>query len=279
MITLLMVLFIVMYAIGQTDVKKFEELKNSLNKGFGGEGPISITEGASGILDGGGPQPIAKPIDVYEAETALQEKRQLQSARQVESAQLAEAQSEIANALRSAGLDNAVSFRREARGLVVTVVNDRVLFDSGSASLRGEGRTVLDGLAGPLRALPNHLAIEGHTDDRPLGGGRGFQSNWELSTARATSVLRYLLDVHHLAADRIAASGYSDQRPLVPNDSDAHRAQNRRVEVVVLSEVKNDAGVDGGAPTPHATADADEQNKKKEIETAAPSSSGEEHNG
>jgi chemotaxis protein MotB len=271
MITLLMVLFIVMYAIGQTDAKKFESLKESLNKGFGGEGPISITLGASGVLEGGGPQPVVKPVHLNEAETALQEKRAVQAAQQVEAHQLAEAKEQITAALQAAGLSGTVQFRQEARGLVVTVVSDRVLFDSGSATLRPEGRTVLDGLAGPLRALPNHLAIEGHTDDRPVSSRQGFPTNWELSTARATSVLRYLLDAHHVPAERMAASGYADERNVVPNDNEVHRAQNRRVEIVVLAE----AGLTPPAATPAPAA----QPGASKIETAAPATTGEETKG
>jgi chemotaxis protein MotB len=110
--------------------------------------------------------------------------------------------------------------RREERGLVVTVVTDEVLFAPGSADLAAQGRTVLDALVPALRSFDNSLAIEGHTDDRPIATSR-FPSNWELSTSRATSVLRYL----------------GAERPIGDNGTDDGRAANRRVELVVLSDI------------------------------------------
>ena len=112
----------------------------------------------------------------------------------------------------------------------------------------GEGRfrAILDGMSGALAQLPNDTSIEGHTDDLPISGGP-FPSNWELSTARATTVLRYLVDAHHLPPNRLSAAGYADQRPLVPNDSPAHRSANRRVEVVVLSNLDQQSISQGGA--------------------------------
>jgi chemotaxis protein MotB len=98
---------------------------------------------------------------------------------------------------------------------------------------------VLDGLAPALAGLPNPIAVEGHTDDVPTRGGR-YPSNWELSTERATSVLRYLLDAHGLPPARLSAGGYAAERALVPNDSPGNRARNRRVEVVVLTTAAAD---------------------------------------
>jgi chemotaxis protein MotB len=236
MITLLMVLFIVLFAIGQTDLKKFNQLKNSLNNSLGGRNPSPAIEGGTGNLEG----PSSK-IDPglnlgQQAAAALQEKQQREAAVQQENNTLTKAEDEIKGALASHGLAESAQFKLEARGLVVTIVTDQVLFDLGSAGLRAGGTAVLDGMAGALASLPNQIAIEGHTDDRPIHSSL-FATNWELSTARATSVLRYLTDTKGIAPNRISAAGYADQRPLVPNDSDTHRAQNRRVEVVVLSQL------------------------------------------
>jgi chemotaxis protein MotB len=127
-------------------------------------------------------------------------------------------------------MQDEVRFELDERGLVVTVVTDDVLFALGSATLRPAGNAVLDAIAPALKALPNQVTVEGHTDDLPLKG-RG--SNWELSTERATSVLRYMLDRHAVPAGRLSAAGYADQRPLTPNISPAARSANRRVEVIV----------------------------------------------
>jgi chemotaxis protein MotB len=170
------------------------------------------------------------------AQQALAEKLHHDEAVRHEADALAAVQQRLTDALQQQGLGDSVRFRQEARGLVVSVVADSVLFDLGSAELRPDGRRVLDAVSGVLASLPNQVAIEGHTDDRPIRGPGGrYATNWELSTARATSVLHYLVAAHSLTAGRLSAAGYADQRPLVPNDTDEHRARNRRVEVVVLN--------------------------------------------
>jgi chemotaxis protein MotB len=134
-----------------------------------------------------------------------------------------------------------VSFRTEQRGLVVSIVSDDVLFAPGSADLGGSGQAVLDAVARALVELPNQVAIEGHTDDTPIATGR-FPSNWELSTARAATVLRYLTERRGVPARRLVAGGYGDQRPLDTNDTPAGRARNRRVDIAVLDAADGAAG-------------------------------------
>ncbi|HZI37458.1 MAG TPA: flagellar motor protein MotB, partial [Acidimicrobiia bacterium] len=133
------------------------------------------------------------------------------------------------------GLGATVKFRLESRGLVVTIVSDRVLFEPGQADLRHEGREVVDKLAAAIGRLPNKLAVEGHTDNVPISGR--YASNWELSTARATTVLRELIERHGISPSRLSAAGYADERPLGTNDTVDGRAANRRVELVVLADV------------------------------------------
>ncbi len=114
-------------------------------------------------------------------------------------------------------------------------MHDAALFDLGRADLRPEGVAVLRRLAPTLAGISNELVVEGHTDNIPITPGGPFLSNWELSTARATTVLRWLLDNYHLRPARLSAAGYADTRPRVPNDTAAHRSSNRRVEIVVDS--------------------------------------------
>ena len=188
----------------------------------------------AGTLDGA--KCAAAESSLATAKLALLQKQQHDSAVREERDTLNKAQQVITSALTPLGLAQEVHFRLEDRGLIVTIVSDRVLFDLGSADLRPEGRAILDGMSGALAQLPNDVAVEGHTDDLPISGGP-FATNWELSTARATTVLRNLVDVHHLPPHRLSAAGYADQRPLLPNDSPEHRAANRRVDIVVLSQL------------------------------------------
>ena len=140
---------------------------------------------------------------------------------------------ELERRLAAAGLKKQVAMRVERRGLVI-YVTDRVLFDSGSADVRADGLGVLRQVGSALAEITNHVIVEGHTDDVPVTGGR-YGSNWELSTLRATSVVHVLIAAARLPANQIAAAGYADTRPRVRGRSDAARARNRRVEIVVTA--------------------------------------------
>ncbi len=108
-----------------------------------------------------------------------------------------------------------------------------VLFDPGSAKLKPSSFPELFSLVGALKELPNNLQIEGHTDDRPLGPDSPFSSNWELSSARAFSVLRFL-EINGIPPQRLSAIGYGEFRPLKPNTTLTNRAINRRIEINIL---------------------------------------------
>ena len=245
MITLLMALFIVLFAISQVDQAKLIALSNGLDQYFGE--PASKTS-STGILDGSPqaavdghaatPNPSATGDPVIPrpggstaqaaAQAAARAAGRAQAARQRED--LAAVQRRISASLAAKGLTGAVQFEQRDNGLVVNVVTDRVLFELGEASLRPEGRKVLDAVAPALRGLPNALTVEGHTDNVPVSGR--YASNWELSTERATTVLRYLL-TRGIPGAQVSAAGYADQRPLSSNASAAGRARNRRVAIVV----------------------------------------------
>jgi len=245
MITLLMVLFIVLFSIGQVNLAKFEELKHSLNNSLGGPAkPNPVIEGGAGILTSGsqidGAVPgasgdLGAPVPASEAAVALVQEKGAAAAQAREQAVLQNAEQTIKEALAGKGLEDAVTFREELRGLVVTVVSDNVLYPVGSAVLEPQGHEVLDALGPALAKLPNDISVEGHTDNQPIIPGGEFPSNWELSTARATAVVRYLIDVQHINPDRLSATGFADTRPLVPNTSPANQALNRRVEIVILN--------------------------------------------
>jgi len=241
MITLLMVLFVVLFSIGQVDLAKFQALKHSLSNSLGGPAkPNPVVTGGAGVLTAGsqisgavpsGTGSLGSPVPSDQALIALV--RQKAAAEQ---ATLTQAEKQIEQALTNKGLQDAVTFRQEVRGLVVTVVSDNVLYPVGSAVLQPEGRAVLDALAPALAHLPNDISVEGHTDNQPIVGGGEYPTNWELSTARATAVVRYLIDAHGLVPSRLAAAGYADTRPIVPNTSASNEGLNRRVEIVVLNQ-------------------------------------------
>src|SRR5437764_3403645 len=241
MITLLMVLFIVLYSISQVDLAKFRRLKQGIAGGFGGPTALAAVQGGAGALQGGGAvfdaqltgtgtRPSAQAVEAVLADI----RARTAGARRQRSV-LQGAQQELQHSLDEAGLGDTVKFRLEARGLVVTIVTDKVLFDPGQADLRPEGREVVDKIAAALGKLPNRISVEGHTDNTPISGR--YPSNWELSTARATTVLRELIERHGIDPARLQAAGYAEERPVAGNDTPEGRAANRRVELVVLADV------------------------------------------
>jgi chemotaxis protein MotB len=130
-----------------------------------------------------------------------------------------------------------VSLSMQERGLVITFL-DEILFDSGKDKIRSEAFSALDKVASVIttKAADLSVGIEGHTDNEPIKHS-GWKSNWELSTARATSVLHYLVEKGVLP-EKLAAIGYGEFRPVVSNDSPEGRRTNRRVEIVILPELK-----------------------------------------
>ncbi|MBM6401453.1 OmpA/MotB family protein [Phycicoccus sonneratiae] len=239
MITLLMALFIVLFAISQVDQQKLLALSSGLQEDFGAP---AITNHTQGLLDGTSVDsaiqaiaPVAPQVAsdiVTEPTNGAKGGSGSKDGDNTARDQLADVRAKLVKALTAKGLQNAVHFEVRDDGLVVDIVSDRVLFDAGEATLRPEGRKVLSAVAPTLRGLDNQLTVEGHTDDVPAGGV--YRSNWELSTARATTVLQYLL-AQRVRGSHLSAAGYADQRPLASNDTSAGRARNRRVAVVVHS--------------------------------------------
>jgi chemotaxis protein MotB len=247
MLTLLMGLFLVLWSMSTTDLEKLAKLRESLADGFGVSSsaapqPPTVVDGGAGALTDGAAAPDlgverqADPVQVDQAFDALDREAAARTAVAAADRELDDIEAMITESAAAAGVSDSIGLRREERGLVVTVVTDEVLFAPGSADLAEGGRRVLDSLVPALLRFDNPLAVEGHTDDRPISTSR-YPSNWELSTSRATSVLRYLNEVHGFAGRRLTAAGYGDERPIGDNQLAEGRAANRRVELVVLADV------------------------------------------
>ena len=123
----------------------------------------------------------------------------------------------------------------ELRGKMTVKLKDRILFSSASASLNKQGKAALDKVAEAFKNLKGkNVVVAGYTDDVPIGSKSGFQDNWALSTARAVNVVRYL-QANGVPPAMLGAAGFSEYRPLVPNDSAANRSQNRRIEIALTA--------------------------------------------
>jgi len=260
MITLLMVLFIVLFAISQVDMKKFASLKTGLASGFGA--PTEILQGGSALLDPGGavapddpnlagaagiqrdnPNAVSSGLDAVVSPEKVAELAKATEEAQVkeEVNNLKRARRQLRAALRKAGQRNGATFRFDERGLVVTIATDNVLFRNGKAELLPQGRRILRALGPTLLQLPNQLSIDGHTNAIPINTAQ-FPSNWELSGARASNVLRYLKRVEGIPYKRMTFTGYADTQPRLPSSNPRSVVVNRRVEIIVEANVDDSAG-------------------------------------
>lgn len=212
MITLLMAFFIMMYSMSVLNLAKFREAAISIRTGFGGEvaGQGKAPFGSSGKL---GAKPSLEMGDTAGVSWSV----------------IKPLMTYINNEYK----DKSVQMGEDNRGLVITLRSDQMLFEPGGSEINAAAYPVLDKVAEALKMVPNLVQIEGHTCDLATHNGK-YNSNWELSTARATMVLRYMVEKQHLPANRFSAAGYGSVRPVVPNDTDAGRRRNRRVEIVIL---------------------------------------------
>ncbi len=145
-------------------------------------------------------------------------------------------EAELREQLQKEILDKSVEISRLKDQLSVRVL-DRILFRSGSADILTEGKTVLDSVASVLGRTDDIIRVEGHTDNVPIGPKlkRRYFSNWELSGARAASVVRYFEYAHGIGAERMEAVGLSKYHPVAPNDTEENRQRNRRVEIILTA--------------------------------------------
>lgn len=130
------------------------------------------------------------------------------------------------------------------------VFSNPILFDIGKADLKPESRTILSKIGKVLKAKDNEIIVEGHTDNVPVSGGK-FKSNWELSVARAMAVIRFFVHMQGLPPKRFVAAGYGEYRPIVPNDTEEGRDQNRRIEINVIRKKETEVkAAPAGAAVP-----------------------------
>lgn len=234
MVTLILVFFILLFSMSQIDIVKFKAVSDSFRERVmfdflpsaipaehPSEHPDLHTGSDPGDLDMAKPFPDRKGDDGEDTEDSLQ--------------QLV---GDVEQFLDDHDLTNVISANRTERG-VVLVLQERILFDSGEAIVLDSAKPFLNKIGEMLQDIPNHVKIEGHTDDRPIANYR-YPSNWELSGARAGSVTRYLIEENDFHESRFSIAGYGDTRPVVPNAPDSWH-KNRRVEIVILEDESEQA--------------------------------------
>jgi len=215
-VTLLLCFFVLLFSFSEINAQRFQTI-------------LAAFQASLGVLDGGRTLIETKPDMQGSGDWELKD---VEFYRPELEAQLRDVYSRVRDFVEERGIGASLQVELGERGVTVRFA-DAVFFDLGKADLKPEALRTLDEVAVLLKEVPNHIRIEGHTDNWPISTER-FPSNWELSTARATNVLRYLVEQHGLDPTRVSAAGYGEYRPLMPNDTDENRARNRRVDIVIL---------------------------------------------
>jgi len=231
LMSLLLTFFILLYSISTVDAEKFRNITEQLQIALTGEGRASIFDG--------GTEQIASPLDdeMFADDDMPRDDLVEMDPGQILPEELREMYERIQGYIREQGLEADVRVLMDRSGIYVEI-KDAILFDMGSAELKPSGIELIGKLEGILNDFENDLVVEGHTDNVPINT-REFPSNWELSTARALSVLRYLEEVHSVEPTRLSARGYGEHAPIFPNDTVQNRARNRRVNLLILFEGDN----------------------------------------
>ena len=233
MITLLLALFMVLFSISSVNVSKFDDVRGSLSSAFSGQ---ILPGGESFRQTGGSPQPESPEAvpPIPELKTPAEgEGRDAAGRREQEDFE--QLKQQIDQYTEDNGLDAQVSTEITRRGLVVRLLTDKILFGSGEAALKPPARPVLRKIAQLLKFEVRHpIFVEGHTDSVPIRS-TVYPTNWELSTGRASSVVRELIN-RGVARSRLGAAGYASEHPIATNRTDRGRARNRRVEIVLTRQ-------------------------------------------
>lgn len=218
MVTLVLCFFVILFSMSAVDATKFEQVVLSMRD-------------ALGVLPGARIPQEAATMDPDVLRQQLIEE---------ETDSMKDLYDALTQFVQESGIAASVGVSQELQGIVLRF-SDSVLFDLGSADLKDDAREILSRVALFIREHPYHLRVEGHTDNLPIHTQR-FPSNWELSTARSTTVVRYFQDGELLEPERLSAVGYGEFRPLMPNDTEHNRALNRRVDMVILRPSLTDWG-------------------------------------
>ncbi len=203
-ITLMFAFFTALYAISQVDLWKLERFASSVQDAMK-TGEVTKKKETTTIIEG------VKPL--YIGDIQLERN--------------------VKEILNKAGFIEGITISASSKGVYISL-SDFTLFEKGSARINEEAKPLLSLIADIIKNTNNYIVVEGHTDNMPIKGSQ-YSSNWELSTARATSVIMYFLKEHGLPAERFSASGYGEHKPVATNATPEGRNKNRRVDILFLS--------------------------------------------
>jgi chemotaxis protein MotB len=235
MVTLLLTFFIMLFAMSTVDKARFTDVARSLSNSL-----LNLSTGES-ILDSSGKSIITVDfVNPSDKNLPQQNEKYIESAeemvidaqRQIYEMEMDIAKEEIRQAAVAQGIGDKVEIIEE-KDFIIVRLESELFFDSGRADIRPEGYPVLDQLAEVLRNIDNEILVSGHTDNVPINTPL-FKSNWELSTARATTVVRYFTETLGLDPVKFTATGNGEHRPLADNSTAEGRQRNRRIEIMIM---------------------------------------------
>ena len=227
MVTLLLCFFVLLFSFSEVDARKFESM-------------IASFQGSLGILDSGTNIISGENITIVtENDLTDEELAELEGFKELED--------QLDEFLKDSGLDGDMLVSMERKGLVLRF-QDSVLFDSGKADIKENAKEILISVVEFLEKpefANKEIRIEGHTDTDPLRRNARYETNWELSTARSSNVVRFLIEDMNLNPIRFSAAGYGEHHPIASNDTQENKRKNRRVDIVILrSELNSHVPVD-----------------------------------
>ena len=234
LITLLMIFFVIMYAMSSVNAQKFMTLTQSLNAALDPNNKIPIQSlASSGLTTAANPTTGDHSTGYSPTPTpkiTKTEQKQIQALMN-ENIRFNNLYKRLQNYVNQNGLSNSVSLYNQTRGIQITL-RDVVLFQTGQDTLLSGAQQILLGLVPFLQSVTNPIVVEGYTDNVPIDTSQ-FPSNWELSTGRAVNVVHFLI-TNHLLPSRLSAEGFGQYHPVAPNTSSINRQMNRRVNIVIL---------------------------------------------
>ncbi|PRR83972.1 flagellar motor protein MotB [Clostridium vincentii] len=217
-ITLLMTFFVLLYSMSTVDNQKVQQISKAFNEIMTGSAADSMLE--YNLYDG--------EVPLVGGETKIDS--------EIKDSIVKETYEEIKDFVEENDLASTVAIIEDERGVILQL-KDSILFETGKAQLKTESLSVLDTINVLIATMPNSVIVEGHTDNVPIKTAE-FPSNWYLSSDRANSVVTYFIDSKKQIASRFSSMGYGEVKPLVQNTSDANRAQNRRVNILIVANSK-----------------------------------------
>ncbi len=227
LMNLLLIFFIILYSISQTDKAKFDQLSNSIRVSLGlsvltdSLRPSSGSSGAAIIPSDKAPSPVI---------TSGMEQQQMEAVKK-----------KVEELVKKNSLTGKIDVSMEERGVDISITA-QLLFKPGSDSVEPNSKPTIKDIGTILSEIPGkQIRVEGHTDSDPIHNSK-FDSNWELSVARATKVVRLLIDKSNISPKLIAPTGYGEEWPVAPNSSVENKAMNRRVNIVILKDVYSQTG-------------------------------------